>query len=165
MAKHAHTPTPIGTPTRRSLFAAAAAASAIGITAGAAACVADLVPVEAEPDAALLSMRAELLAAVADVSLSEMVDETSDETISEAGVRLVNACWAIIQAPVAQTSAGRALKAAAAMHEHRFNFVAGRWVNDGSEMAWSVLSEIAGEVYAPVSVPERVRAMTQPGRA
>ncbi len=152
--------------TRRSLFAAAGAVvMGAGITAGAAASVADLVPVEAEPDAALLSMRAELLAAVADVSLSEMVDETSDEATSEAGVRLVNACWAIVRSPVPQTSAGRALKAAAAMHEHRFNFVAGRWVDDGSEMAWSVLSEIAGEVYAPVSVPERVRAMTQPARA
>jgi len=136
-----------------------------GVAAGTAASVGDLVPVEVESDAALLSLRAELLAAVADMGWSEMVDAISDEKLTQIGDRLRDVCWEIVEAPPAQTEAGRALKAAGAMYHLRDGFSYGRWPGSGEAMAWDVLSQIAGDAYVPPAMPERLRASCEPARA
>lgn len=169
MAVEAHS-TPVPIASRRRFGAgllAVIAGSAItsGVAAGTAASVGDLVPVEVELDAALLSLRAELLAAVADMGWSEMVDDISDERLTQIGDRLRDVCWEIVEAPPAQTAAGRALKAAGAMYRFRDGFSHGRWPGDGEAMAWDVLSQIAGDTYVPPAMPERLRAQCEPARA
>lgn len=69
-----------------------------GVAAGTAASVGDVVPAKFWSDAALLSLRANLLAAVADVGWSEMVDDISDEMLSQVGDRLHDVCWEIVEA-------------------------------------------------------------------
>ena len=96
MAEHFHsTPTP--TASRRRLGAgllAVMAGSVItsGVAAGTAASVGDLVSFEVQPDAALLSLRADLLAAVSDVGWSEMVDAISDDKLTQIGAWLRDVC-------------------------------------------------------------------------
>jgi len=136
-----------------------------GVAAGTAASVADLVPTEVDPDATLLSLRAELLAAVTDMGWSEMVGEISDDRLTEISNRLRDVCWEIVETPPAQTAAGRALKAAGAMYRFRDGFSAGEWPGDGEAMAWDVLSQIAGDAYVPPALPERLRASCEPARA
>jgi len=136
-----------------------------GVAAGTAASVGDLIPAEVEPDGALLSMRADLLAAVADVGWFEMDDEWSDERISQAGKRLNDVCWEIVQAPPPQTAAGRALKAAGVMYQLRDGYSGGGWPGQGEAMAWDVLSQIAGDAYVSPALPERLRASCEPARA
>ena len=63
-----------------------------GVAAGTVASVGDVVPAEVEPDAALLSRRADLLAAVADGGWSEVVDDISDEKLTQIGDRLRDVC-------------------------------------------------------------------------
>lgn len=168
MATHAHS-TPATTPThsrRRALFAAASAVvMGGGISAGVAASVADYTTLEPDPDTALLSLRPELHAAVLDLGWSEMTDGHSDEKLTAIADRLGAVCWDIVDAPQAQTADGRALKAAAAMYRFRDGFSHGCWSGDGEEMAWNVLSELAGDVYVPPALPERLRANNEPGRA
>ena len=167
MATHTLSPTSTPCSTRRvalggALVSFAAAASAVSVTAGAAASVADLVPVDA--DVALLALRTELLAAVADVSFTEMVSTVSDERVDQSRERLSNVCWEIVDADPARTPAGRALKAAAAMHQLRTEFNNGHWRSNVAAMAWDVLSEIAGPAYQPPALPERKRALCEPER-
>lgn len=167
MATHAHsTPTSNAPPSRRrTLFAAAGAVIlGSGIAAGVAASIADHVLVEVEPDATLLALRPDLLAAVADLGWSEMVNEISDERITEVGKCLRSVCWEIVEAPPAQTAAGRALKAAGAMYQFRDGFNHGHWPGDGEAMAWDVLSQIAGDFYVPPAMPERIRHLCEPER-
>ena len=155
------TPTPITT--RRTLGAGLfATIIGSGITAGAAASVADLVP--SDPDAELLSLRAELTAAVADAGHSNMIEDWSDDEMTRSANRLGDACWAIVDAPRAQTPAGLALKAAACMHQLRYSYGCAGWGGDGEEMAWNLLSELAGDAYLPVAVPDYAR-LSVPARA
>ena len=142
-------------------------ASAAGITSGFSA----LAP---NPDADLLALRPRLVAAVAEVNASEMADDhhvppgaadkDHDAWVSRTGGELTGACWAIVDAPPAQTAAGRALKAAAAMHQLRMAYCLGGWPGDGEELAWNVLSEVAGAAYVPPSIPEHLRAGSEPER-
>lgn len=136
-----------------------------GVAAGTAASVGDLVPADIDPDAALLSLRTELLAAVADLGWAEMVDDVSDEKLTQISHRLRDICWEIVESPPAQTAAGRALKAAGAMYRFRDGFSAGEWPGDGEAMAWDVLSQIAGDAYVPPAMPERLRISCEPARA
>jgi len=106
-----------------------------GVAAGTVASVGDVFPAEVEPDATLLSRRADLLAAVADVGWSEVVDDISDEKLTQIGDRLRDVCWEIVEAPSGQTAAGPALKAASAMYQFRDGFGHGRWPGDGETMA------------------------------
>ena len=144
------------------LVSFAAAASAVGSGAGAAASVADLVPADA--DVALLALRTELLAAAVDVNFTEVVSTVSDERIDQSRERLSNVCWEIVDADPARTPAGRALKAAAAMHQLRTEFNNGNWRSNVAAMAWDVLSEIAGPAYQPPALTERMRALCEPER-
>lgn len=94
-----------------------------------------------------------------------MVNEILDEKLTQVGHRLRDVCWEIVEAPPAQTAAGRALKAAGAMYQFRDGFSHGRCPGDGEAMAWDVLSQIAGDTYVPPAMPERLRASCEPGRA
>lgn len=133
---------------RRKLFGGAAAmVLGTGITAGVAASAADLVPAELEPDAELLSLRSELMAAVAELGWSEIASEVPEHRLTEVANRLIDASWAIVDAPSAQTAAGRALKAAAAMYHLRDGFSSGEWPGCGEAIAWDALSEVAGDFY------------------
>lgn len=110
------------------------------------------------PDAAILSLRDEFRAAVALwIEINHRTDEILDEEMDSASYRLNDACSAIVDSPPAQIQAGRALKAAAAMHQLTAAFNEGcadDWSGIGEEMAWHVLSEIAGDEYVP-TLPER----------
>lgn len=143
---------------RRSLFAATTAVvMGSGITAGIAASVADLVP--ADPDAELLSLRAELDAAVGEAGFWNTATNCPDEDLARSGLRLSDACWAIVDMPPARTPAGWALKAAASMHQFRFSYGCGGWGSDGEEMAWNVLRELARDAYQGVAVPDYARSV------
>lgn len=165
---------PPHTPTRRAVFAFGGALASIGLTAGAAASVADIAPSPADPDAVLLGVHPDLIAAVREVNACEMwegplpvgwPDADLDDWITRTGERLLEVCWDIVDAPPAQMAEGRALKAAAAMYQLRMVYGPGEWQGAGEEQAWLVLSELAGDVYVPPAVPEHLRQTTEPGRA
>ena len=150
---------------RRSLFGGAAAVVlGGGVTAGAAASVADYVPADVSPDAALLALRAELMAAVAGIAYDENAPDWDDEEITRSGERLSVACWAIVDSPRAQTPARLALKAAASMYQLRESYNHGTWHGDGEDMAWQLLSALAGSAYIPPMLPARLIASCEPAR-
>ena len=124
-------------------------------------------------DAELLALREQLDAAIREMGAVEMYDPPPgllslayDERLTASGDELEEVCWAIVECPPAQTAEGRALKAAAAMHHLKFVYDGhgGAWPGSGEELAWNVLSEIAGSAYEPVTLPPYL-AHTEPERA
>ena len=170
MAEHAHTINPSPNLTRRALALGSGAAAAVGITAGAAA---SIPPVMAQhPDVELLALRPRLHAALREVNASEMAsansaaitDKEHEDWVSDSGKDLDDVCWKIVDAPCAQTAEGRALKAAAAMYQLRFACCSGHWPGSGEELAWTVLSELAGDAYVPPELPVHLHH-NEPARA
>lgn len=125
------------------------------------------------PDAELLALAPTLRAAVEECDRTETAttippgvpDADFGAWVTRTGQLLLDVCWEIINAPPARTEAGRALKAAAAMHQLRFAFSGGAWDGAGEEMAWLVLSELARNAYVPAAVPEYLRARCEPEMA
>ena len=126
-------------------------------------------------DAELFALRERLDAALREMSAVEMFDPPPginavslayDERLTASGDELEEVCWAIVECPPAQTAEGRALKAAAAMHHLKFAFDGngGGWSGSGEELAWNVLSDVAGAAYVPVTRPPHL-AHTEPERA
>jgi hypothetical protein len=157
----------IPTTTRRTLFASSAAV----VMASTAAATA---PAIASDDAELLALRPRLEAALLEVSATEMSgsetlppgrsNQDHEAWVARTGEELEEVCEAIVDAPAAATPEGRALKAAAAMHQLRFAYNGG-WPGGGEALAWDVLSELAGDAYVPVALPEPLRVNCEPRRA
>lgn len=170
MAKHAHTTdrrTTICAVDRRSLASGLfAIVAGTGITAGAAASVADFaIPLAPPPDAELLALADRLeIARIQIGAINVGVPEPTDAEIDAAVDAMSDVCDAIIDAPRASTLAGRALKAAAAMHQLGSVFNYGQWPGRAQESAWNVLSEIAGPAYVETDVPAEKRDSWRPKR-
>lgn len=120
--------------------------------------VSNALPRPADPDASLLSLRAELDAAAAEAGHWNMVDDYPEEDLNRSALRLSEACWAIVDMPRANTPAGWALKAAASMHQFRFSYGCGGWGSEGEEMAWNVLRELAGDSYQGIATLNYARS-------
>jgi len=164
MAEHTHT-----TSRRSALALGAGAFASVGITAGVAASAAPAQTAEfrscstPNPDAELLAFRRRLDAAIREVSAAELTHgalppgspyKDVDAWIGQAGDELAEVCEAIVGAEPPRTAEGRALQAAAAMHQLRFSYSHGCWPGLGEELAWDVLSALAGDVYVPPTCPD-----------
>jgi hypothetical protein len=132
-------------------------------------------PAIASDDAELLALRPRFEAALLEVSATEMSgsetlppgrsNQDHEAWVARTGEELEEVCEAIVDAPAAATPEGRALKAAAAMHQLRFAYNGGGWPGGGEALAWDVLSELAGDAYVPVAMPEHLRVNSEPRRA
>jgi len=150
MAEHTLSPTPLSPHLGRRAALLAGGASAAGIVAGVAAAAPTV-----SPDAELLALRARLDGAVREMAAANAAGGIDEDHMAQLCEQLVDASWAIVDAPPAQTAEGRALKAAAAMASLRDAYAGHHWPGDGEELAWNVLSELAGDVYvAPGSRSE-----------
>ena len=146
-------PTSAPITTRRALTLGAGAFSAIGITAG----IAASVP-QPHPDAELLAMRPRLMAAARALEASDASPSDDDDALAQICDELEEASWAIVDAEPARTDEGLALKASAVMYHLRIAYSHGCWPGDGEEMAWNLLSELAGDAYTPCGEYEPGRA-------